>query len=155
MFKLFSSPYASVRKVLYKLIISFFVFIISIAVYLCKYDLNHINSILMLVATIFFILTVLLSRDASKTLRREMPNDKMAKKIALVLSIPQIALGIVFLAIGVVMPFVALYGVIKDIQSGQPFFPHFLNIISAFMSIIIGYYIVYEGLGFIEQKRRR
>jgi len=84
-----------------------------------------------------------------------MPDDEMAKKIALVLSIPQIALGLAFLMIGVVMPFVALYDVIKDIQSGQSFFSHFINIISAFMAIIIGYYIVYEGLGFGGQKKRR
>jgi hypothetical protein len=137
----------NVKITLIKLLISFIMLIIFFVALLSTENAGSVNVFLLLLTIIIFASTMLFSRDASRLLRLETPYNKSIMRLALILAIPQIFLGVMLIALGLVLPFVELYNVIQDIQSGGLFFLHFLYMINALLILLLGYFIVRQGIG--------
>ncbi|WP_158755698.1 hypothetical protein [Dyella sp. S184] len=99
-------------------------------------------------AVITFFTSILLSIKASKTVRLEMPKDEMTNRFAIILAVPQIICGLILILIGLILPFVEISDLIKDIQSGRSFFLHFIYLVNALLLIVVGYFTVRLGIGF-------
>lgn len=110
-------------------------------------DRGMVALMLGLIVLVVFPSAVLLSIDASRVIRQEMPSHKPVKIIGIVLGIPQAIIGSVLIAFGLVYPFFGLRDFVDDVSSGvSPVIP-LIRIITALAMLGIGYFYLREVLG--------
>lgn len=104
------------------------------------------------VVVVVFPATILLSIDASRTIRREAPSHRPAQMLGLALGFPQAVLGVALLAFGVVYPWFGIREIMRLHAPGAvPIIP-MVGIAFALIALPLGYHYVREGVG-IDRKR--
>ena len=100
-------------------------------------------------------ITVLLSIDASRIIKREMPLNKSVRILGAILGIPQAVFGTILVAFGIVYPFIGMRDIVADLSLGQPAIVPFIWTGTALLMLGLGLYYLREGLSFGKKKDKR
>jgi hypothetical protein len=138
----------TVRRALIKLLVA--TAVLAGLSLLCFADINGgLKGVLAVAIVILaFPITLLLGIDASRVIKREVPNHKSLRLMGRFLAFPQAVMGIILVGFAVAYPLFGLREAMDLISIGRfPAFPLAFTLIAA-LSFGVGLHYIREGLGF-------
>lgn len=150
-----ATPNTGIRKALIKLLVAAAVLIGLILGCFSPIDRELVGIMAGFTILLAFPITVLLSVDASRIIKREMPRKKSVRILGVVLGIPQAVLGTILVAFGIVYPFIGIRDILADLSSGRSGIIPFLTTVTAILMLGVGYYYLREGLGLGKDSDKR
>jgi hypothetical protein len=135
------------RRALLKLLVAFMIFIGLLLGIFSKGDRGLVGIMGGLLVVVVLPVTVLLSIDASRIIKRETSESRSLRGFGVLLGIPQAIMGIVLVAFGLVYPFFGIRALLADSATGLPGFIDLVLTLTAFALLFVGYHYVREGLG--------
>ncbi|HYA39130.1 MAG TPA: hypothetical protein VEI74_12760 [Candidatus Methylomirabilis sp.] len=137
---------AAIKKALVRLLVA--TMISAGLIYAC-FHVDHdlvgiVGGVLILLA---LPAVVLLSVDASRVIRREVPSNRSVKILGLVLAIPQAVMGVILIAFGIIYPLIGISEILADLAQGRSAVIPFVTTVTALVMLGLGYFYLREGLG--------
>jgi hypothetical protein len=137
-----------VRNALLKLLGSLILFMSLLLGIFSSADRGMVGIMGGLLVVVVAPITILLSIDASRTIRQQSSGHRSLRLFGILLGIPQAVMGIVLIAFGLVYPFFGIRGIVEDVGSGRSGSLHLVTTVTALVLLFVGFHYLREGLGF-------
>lgn len=136
---------STIQSSLIRLLLGTIVLVLLISACFTHIDQDLRAPIIVLVVVVAFPVTLLLGVDASRVIKREMPNHKKLRVLGRVLALPQAVLGTVLVAFSLIYPIFGIRQILNSAQRGGSILPAFGIAIAAF-GFGLGVHYIREGL---------